>query len=107
MNTVDQIAALHPEIVIPGHQIVGAPNDASVLAFMKKYMQDSDAAQASSKTADESKIENEGPVSESGNRRTLEYQCRSRLPCEVCERRSRGITEITPREPNRPPRASN
>jgi glyoxylase-like metal-dependent hydrolase (beta-lactamase superfamily II) len=53
MNTVDQMAALKPEIVVPGHQIAGAPNDASVLAFMKKYMQDSDEAQASSKTADE------------------------------------------------------
>ena len=52
-STVDQIAALKPEIVIPGHQIAGAPNDASVLAFMKKYMQDSDDAQASSKTADQ------------------------------------------------------
>ena len=54
-STVDQIAALKPEIVIPGHQIAGAPNDATVLAFMKKYMQDSDDAQASSKTADEFK----------------------------------------------------
>jgi glyoxylase-like metal-dependent hydrolase (beta-lactamase superfamily II) len=53
MNTIDQIAALKPEIVIPGHQIADAPNDSSVLTFMKKYMQDSDAAQASSKTADE------------------------------------------------------
>jgi glyoxylase-like metal-dependent hydrolase (beta-lactamase superfamily II) len=53
--TIDQMAALKPEIVIPGHQIAGAPNDASVLAFMQKYMQDSDAAQASSKTADEFK----------------------------------------------------
>lgn len=55
MNTIDQIAALHPEIVIPGHQVAGAPNDASVLVFMKKYMQDSDEVQASSKTADEFK----------------------------------------------------
>jgi glyoxylase-like metal-dependent hydrolase (beta-lactamase superfamily II) len=55
MATIDQMAALKPEIVIPGHQIAGAPNDASVLVFMKKYMQDSDAAQASSKTADEFK----------------------------------------------------
>jgi glyoxylase-like metal-dependent hydrolase (beta-lactamase superfamily II) len=53
--TIDQMSALKPEIVIPGHQIAGAPNDASVLAFMKKYMQDSDEAQASSKTADEFK----------------------------------------------------
>jgi glyoxylase-like metal-dependent hydrolase (beta-lactamase superfamily II) len=55
MATIDQMAALKPEIVIPGHQIAGAPNDASVLVFMRKYMQDSDAAQASSKTADEFK----------------------------------------------------
>lgn len=53
--TIDRMAALKPEIVIPGHQVVGAPNDATVLTFMKKYMQDSDEAQASSKTADEFK----------------------------------------------------
>jgi glyoxylase-like metal-dependent hydrolase (beta-lactamase superfamily II) len=53
--TVDQEAVFKPEIVIPGHQIAGAPNDASVLDFMKKYMKDSDEAQASSKTADEFK----------------------------------------------------
>jgi glyoxylase-like metal-dependent hydrolase (beta-lactamase superfamily II) len=53
MATIDQMVTLKPEIVIPGHQIAGAPNDASVLAFMKKYMQDSDEAQASSRTADE------------------------------------------------------
>ncbi|HXX46010.1 MAG TPA: MBL fold metallo-hydrolase [Candidatus Acidoferrales bacterium] len=54
-GTIDQIAALKPEVVVPGHQIAGAPNDATVLAFMKKYMQDSDDAQASSKSADEFK----------------------------------------------------
>jgi glyoxylase-like metal-dependent hydrolase (beta-lactamase superfamily II) len=55
MATIDQMAALKPEVVIPGHQIAGAPNDASVLTFMKKYMQESDEAQRSSKTADEFK----------------------------------------------------
>ena len=53
--TIDQMAALKPAIVIPGHQIAGAPNDASVLVFMKQYMQDSDEAQASSQTANEFK----------------------------------------------------
>jgi glyoxylase-like metal-dependent hydrolase (beta-lactamase superfamily II) len=53
--TIDQEAALKPEIVIPGHQIAGALNDASVLDFMKKYMKDSDEAQASSTTPDEFK----------------------------------------------------
>jgi glyoxylase-like metal-dependent hydrolase (beta-lactamase superfamily II) len=56
MTTIDEMTALKPEIVIPGHQIAGAPNDASVLTFMKKYMQDSDEAQASSKTADEFRL---------------------------------------------------
>jgi glyoxylase-like metal-dependent hydrolase (beta-lactamase superfamily II) len=55
MKTIDEMAALKPEMVIPGHEIAGAPNDASVLAFMKKYMQDSDLAQESSKTGDEFK----------------------------------------------------
>ncbi|HKV04200.1 MAG TPA: MBL fold metallo-hydrolase [Candidatus Acidoferrales bacterium] len=55
MATIDQEAALNPVIVVPGHQIAGAPNDASVLGFMKKYMRDSDEAQASSKSADEFK----------------------------------------------------
>jgi glyoxylase-like metal-dependent hydrolase (beta-lactamase superfamily II) len=53
--SIDQEAALKPEIVIPGHQIAGAPNDASVLDIMKKYMKDSDEAQSSSTTADEFK----------------------------------------------------
>jgi glyoxylase-like metal-dependent hydrolase (beta-lactamase superfamily II) len=53
MNIIDEMSALKPEIVIPGHQTAGAPNDASVLVFMKKYMQDSDETQASSKTAAE------------------------------------------------------
>jgi glyoxylase-like metal-dependent hydrolase (beta-lactamase superfamily II) len=56
MATIDQMSALKPEMVIPGHQIIGAPNDASVLTFMKKYMQDSNDAQASSKTADEFEV---------------------------------------------------
>jgi glyoxylase-like metal-dependent hydrolase (beta-lactamase superfamily II) len=59
--TIDQEAALKPEIVIPGHQIAGAPNDASVLDFMKKYMKDSDEAQASSTTADEFKSKMKSP----------------------------------------------
>lgn len=62
-KTLDQIDALHPEIIVPGHQIAGAPNDASVLVFMRKYMQDCAAALASSKSADEfkSKIKSEYP----------------------------------------------
>ncbi len=53
IQTLDQIAALHPAIVVPGHQIAGAPTDASTIEFMKQYMQYFDESAASSKTADE------------------------------------------------------
>jgi glyoxylase-like metal-dependent hydrolase (beta-lactamase superfamily II) len=53
LKTLDQIAALKPAVVVPGHQLAGSPNDVSALAFMKKYMQDWDAAVAGSKSADE------------------------------------------------------
>ena len=50
MKTLDQIAALKPAIVIPGHQGPGAKNDLSAIAFMKKYIADWDANVAKSKT---------------------------------------------------------
>jgi glyoxylase-like metal-dependent hydrolase (beta-lactamase superfamily II) len=53
IQTLDQIAALHPTIVVPGHQIAGAPTDASTIEFMKQYMQYFDQAAASSKSAEE------------------------------------------------------
>ena len=40
LKTLDQIAALKPAVVIPGHQVPGAKNDLSAIEFMKKYMQD-------------------------------------------------------------------
>ena len=52
-RTIAMIKALHPKIVIPGHQIPGAPRDASVLDFMQNYMRDFDAAVAGSKSATE------------------------------------------------------
>jgi glyoxylase-like metal-dependent hydrolase (beta-lactamase superfamily II) len=53
LQTLDQIAALHPAIVVAGHQIAGAPTDASTIEFMKQYMQYFDESAASSKSADE------------------------------------------------------
>src|SRR5712671_1837591 len=53
MKTLDQISALKPTIVIPGHQGSGAKNDLSAIAFMKKYIADWDANVAASKTAAE------------------------------------------------------
>lgn len=53
LKTLDQIAALKPAVVIPGHQVAGAKNDLSAVEFMKAYMQDWDKAVAASKNADE------------------------------------------------------
>jgi glyoxylase-like metal-dependent hydrolase (beta-lactamase superfamily II) len=55
MKTLDQIAALQPAIVIPGHEGPGASHDLSAIQFMKKYMADWDANVASSKSAAEMK----------------------------------------------------
>jgi glyoxylase-like metal-dependent hydrolase (beta-lactamase superfamily II) len=57
MKTLDQISALKPVILIPGHQGRGAKNDLSAIAFMKKYIADWDANVAASKTAAEMKAE--------------------------------------------------
>jgi glyoxylase-like metal-dependent hydrolase (beta-lactamase superfamily II) len=53
MKTLDQITALNPAIIVPGHQGPGAKNDASSIAFMKKYIADWDANVAKSKNAAE------------------------------------------------------
>jgi glyoxylase-like metal-dependent hydrolase (beta-lactamase superfamily II) len=53
MKTLDQISALQPVILIPGHEGPGAKHDLSAIAFMKKYIADWDANVASSKNAAE------------------------------------------------------
>lgn len=53
IKTLDRLAALKPLMVVPGHQAVGAKQDASVIEWMKKYIQDWDQTVASSKSADE------------------------------------------------------
>jgi len=52
-KTIDQIMALKPVIIVPGHQGPGAKNDLSAIAFMKKYIADWDANVAKSKTREE------------------------------------------------------
>ena len=54
-KTIDQILALKPVIIVPGHQGPGAKNDISAIAFMKKYIADWDANVAKSKTPAEMK----------------------------------------------------
>ncbi len=53
MKTIDQILALNPSIIIPGHQGPGARNDMSAIEFMKKYIADWDMNVAASKDATE------------------------------------------------------
>lgn len=53
LKTLDQIADLKPITVIPGHERIGARNDASTIAFMKAYIHDYNDALESSKTAAE------------------------------------------------------
>jgi glyoxylase-like metal-dependent hydrolase (beta-lactamase superfamily II) len=53
LQTLDKIAALHPGIVIAGHQKAGAPTDASTLDFMRQYIAYFEQSAASSKSADE------------------------------------------------------
>ena len=55
MKTLDQISALKPVILVPGHQGPGAKNDISAITFMKKYIADWDANVAKSKTPAEMK----------------------------------------------------
>lgn len=53
MKTLDQISALNPTVIIPGHQGTGASDNMSSIAWMKTYISDWDANVASSKSAAE------------------------------------------------------
>jgi glyoxylase-like metal-dependent hydrolase (beta-lactamase superfamily II) len=55
LKTIDQITALHPEIIVPGHQGPGATDNMSSIAFMKQYIADWDKNVASSSSAAEMK----------------------------------------------------
>jgi glyoxylase-like metal-dependent hydrolase (beta-lactamase superfamily II) len=63
MKTIDQITALNPAIIVPGHQGPGARNDISAIEFMKKYIADWDTNAAASKDAAEmrAKVVNQYP----------------------------------------------
>jgi glyoxylase-like metal-dependent hydrolase (beta-lactamase superfamily II) len=52
-KTIDQIAALNPAIVIPGHEGPGATRDMRSIDWMKKYMADWDVNVSRSKDAAE------------------------------------------------------
>src|SRR5687767_1542145 len=52
-KTIDQIAALNPAIVIPGHEGSGATRDMRSIDWMKKYMADWDVNVSRSKDAAE------------------------------------------------------
>jgi len=50
MKTLDQISALKPTVLIPGHEGPGATHDLAAIVFMKKYIADWDADVAASKS---------------------------------------------------------
>ena len=52
-KTIDQILALKPEIIVPGHEGPGAKHDISAIHFMKKYIADWDVNVSKSKSAAE------------------------------------------------------
>jgi glyoxylase-like metal-dependent hydrolase (beta-lactamase superfamily II) len=54
-RTIEQITALQPAIIVPGHEGPGATRDVQSIQFMKKYMADWDANFAASKNAAEMK----------------------------------------------------
>jgi glyoxylase-like metal-dependent hydrolase (beta-lactamase superfamily II) len=53
LKSTDQILALKPEIIVPGHEGPGATRNAASIAYMKKYVADWDANVARSKDAAE------------------------------------------------------
>ena len=54
-KTIDQLLALKPEIIVPGHEGLGATRNQASIAWMKKYMTDWDANFKKSKDAAEMK----------------------------------------------------
>lgn len=52
-KTTDQILALKPEIIVPGHEGPGATRNGATIAYMKKYIADWDANFKKSKSAAE------------------------------------------------------
>jgi glyoxylase-like metal-dependent hydrolase (beta-lactamase superfamily II) len=53
LKSTEQILALKPEIIVPGHEGPGATRNAASIAYMKKYVADWDANVARSKDAAE------------------------------------------------------
>jgi glyoxylase-like metal-dependent hydrolase (beta-lactamase superfamily II) len=53
LKSIDQILALKPEIIVPGHEGPGATRNPAAIAYMKKYMADWDANVTRSKNAEE------------------------------------------------------
>ncbi|MDR2215669.1 MAG: MBL fold metallo-hydrolase, partial [Nevskiaceae bacterium] len=50
LKTIDQILALKPQVVVPGHEGPGATRNVASIDFMKKYIADWEANVAQSKT---------------------------------------------------------
>jgi glyoxylase-like metal-dependent hydrolase (beta-lactamase superfamily II) len=53
LKTIEQLTALKPAVIVPGHEGPGATHDMRAIDFMKKYIADWDANRARSKDAAE------------------------------------------------------
>lgn len=79
-KTIDQVTALQPAIIVPGHEGPGATRDLRSIQFMKKYIADWDANVASSKDAAEMKAKVLAQYPELGMEFTLNDRIKTYFP---------------------------
>ena len=94
-KTIDQITALDPAIIVPGHQGPGATRDMRSIQFMKKYMADWDANVCRLEGCGGDEGQGSGSISRPGNgihaershrdlfsrAETVAVRCRQPTPC--------------------------
>jgi hypothetical protein len=81
-TTIDQIAALNPAVVIPGHEGPGATRDMRSIEWMKQYMADWDVNVSRSKDAGEMRANVLKPYSGLGMEFTLNDRIATYFPAK-------------------------
>jgi glyoxylase-like metal-dependent hydrolase (beta-lactamase superfamily II) len=82
LKSLDQILALGPQIIVPGHEGPGATRSPASIAFMKKYVADWDANVARSKSADEMKKKTLKKYPKLGMEFTLDQRVAAYFPAQ-------------------------
>jgi glyoxylase-like metal-dependent hydrolase (beta-lactamase superfamily II) len=85
LKTIDQLAALNPAVVVPGHEGPGATRDMRSIEFMKKYVADWDANVARSKTAAEMRANVQAQYPGLGMEFTLNDRVATYFPAKPAE----------------------